>query len=724
MSKPVKNSPSGDERKPKGPKFNFSWLYMILCFVFIGLYFFNGHTGGGREIAYTDFQQCMDSGYVSKILINKDKLTLTFTPSEAGYRFIYGNSPKDSVRPVNVEFGSIDNLETFIQEKRDEGKFKGKINYERADDLFLNILWQVGPIILIVVVWLMIMRHVGGGMGGGVFGFGKSKAKLIDGSDKNAPKVTFKDVAGQAEAKREVHEIVDFLKNPEKYTELGGKIPKGALLVGPPGTGKTLLAKAVAGEAGVPFFSMSGSDFVEMFVGVGASRVRDLFQQAKQKAPCIVFIDEIDTIGRARGKTVSMGANDEREGTLNQLLAEMDGFGSNSGVIVLAATNRSEILDKALLRAGRFDRQIHVDLPDLNERKEIFNVHLQPIKIDETVDVDLLARQTPGFSGADIANVCNEAALIAARHNSTWVSKQFFLDAIDRIIGGLEKKTKIMTQSEKRAIALHEAGHATVSWFCQYANPLVKVTIVPRGQALGAAWYMPEERQITTKEEMLDEICATLGGRAAEELCTGRISTGAMNDLETTTKRALGMIVYAGMGESLPNLCYYSNNEYEMTKPYSEHTAQLIDEEVKKLINEQYARAKKILSDNKDGHAQLAQLLIDREVIFAEDVERIFGKRPWVSRTEEILALNQESARNDENRDSSDHSSENEKIIRQKAVDAVVEKAKAKTTETPQDPESPKTPDTPKDPETSDAPKSPNTPLPPKENEQKGLFGW
>ena len=724
INKPVKNSPSDDDKKSKGPKFNFSWLYLILCLVFIGLYFFNGHSSGGREIAYTDFQQCMDSGYVTKILINKDKLTLTFTPSEAGYKFIYGNSSKDAVRPVNVEFGSIDNLETFIQEKRDEGKFKGKINYERADDLFINLLWQIGPIILIVVVWLMIMRHMGGGMGGGVFGFGKSKAKLIDGSDKNAPKVTFKDVAGQAEAKREVHEIVDFLKNPEKYTELGGKIPKGALLVGPPGTGKTLLAKAVAGEAGVPFFSMSGSDFVEMFVGVGASRVRDLFQQAKQKAPCIVFIDEIDTIGRARGKTVSMGANDEREGTLNQLLAEMDGFGSNSGVIVLAATNRSEILDKALLRAGRFDRQIHVDLPDLNERKEIFNVHLQPIKIDETVDVDLLARQTPGFSGADIANVCNEAALIAARHNSTWVSKQYFLDAIDRIIGGLEKKTKIMTQSEKRAIALHEAGHATVSWFCQYANPLVKVTIVPRGQALGAAWYMPEERQITTKEEMLDEICATLGGRAAEELCIGRISTGAMNDLETTTKRALGMIVYAGMGESLPNLCYYSNNEYEMTKPYSEHTAQLIDEEVKKLINEQYVRAKKILSDNKEGHAQLAQLLIDREVIFAEDVERIFGKRPWVSRTEEILALNQESAKADEERDSSDHSSENEKIIRQKAVDAVVEKAKAKATETPKEPESPKMPETPKTPENPEPPKTPDTPLPPKENEQKGLFGW
>lgn len=671
--------PQNNGKNQKGPKFNFTWLYLILCVGFIVMYFFNGHSNGGRDISFTDFQECMDSGYVDKILINKDKLIITFTPNQAGQKFIYGNADKDSKRVVNVEFGSIDNLENYIEQKRQEGVYRGKINYERSDDMFVNLLWQLGPIVLIVVVWILIMRNMGGGgVGGGIFGFGKSKAKLIDGNDKNAPKVTFKDVAGQAEAKREVHEIVDFLKNPKKYTELGGKIPKGALLVGPPGTGKTLLAKAVAGEAGVPFFSMSGSDFVEMFVGVGASRVRDLFQQAKQKAPCIVFIDEIDTIGRARGKSVSMGGgNDEREGTLNQLLAEMDGFGSNSGVIVLAATNRSEILDKALLRAGRFDRQIHVDLPDLNERKEIFNVHLQPIKIDETVDVDMLSRQTPGFSGADIANVCNEAALIAARHNSAWVSKQYFLDAIDRIIGGLEKKTKIMTQSEKRAIALHEAGHATVSWFCQYANPLVKVTIVPRGQALGAAWYMPEERQITTKEEMLDEICATLGGRAAEQLCIGRISTGAMNDLETTTKRALGMIVYAGMSDALPNLCYYSNNEYEWTKPYSEHTAELIDEEVKKLINEQYNRALQILTEHKEGHAELAQLLIDKEVIFAEDVERIFGKRPWVSRTEEILAANEEASKNDTTKDSSDHSSENERIIRQKAIDAVVEKAKS-----------------------------------------------
>ena len=448
-------------------------------------------------------------------------------------------------------------------------------------------------------------------------------------------------MAGQAGAKQEMQEIVDFLKNPQKYTELGGKIPKGALLVGPPGTGKTLLAKAVAGEAGVPFFSMSGSDFVEMFVGVGASRVRDLFQQAKQKAPCIIFIDEIDAVGRARSKNPSMGGNDERENTLNALLTEMDGFGTNSGIITLAATNRADMLDSALLRAGRFDRQIHVDLPDLNERKEVFMVHLRPLKLDDTVDVDFLARQTPGFSGADIANVCNEAALIAARHNSHRVGKQDFLDAVDRIIGGLEKKTKIMTNEEKRSIAIHEAGHATISWFTEHANPLVKVSIVPRGGALGAAWYLPEERVIQTKEAMLDEMCSLLGGRAAEELFIGHISTGAMNDLERTTKQAYGMIAYAGMGDKLPNICYYNNSEYQFQRPYSETTAKVMDDEVLKMINEQYDRAKQILSEHKEGHAQLAQLLIEREVIFAEDVEKIFGKRPWTSRAEELLEAQQ-----------------------------------------------------------------------------------
>ena len=481
---------------------------------------------------------------------------------------------------------------------------------------------------------------MGGGMG--VFNVGKSKAKVYD--NKNSIDVTFKDVAGQEGAKQEVQEIVEFLKNPKKYTELGGKIPKGALLVGPPGTGKTLLAKAVAGEASVPFFSMSGSDFVEMFVGVGASRVRDTFRQAKEKAPCIIFIDEIDAVGRARSHNPSMGGNDERENTLNALLTEMDGFGTNSGVIILAATNRADMLDKALLRAGRFDRQIHVDLPNLTERHAIFEVHLRPIKIDETVDIDMLSRQTPGFSGADIANVCNEAALIAARHDSKTVGKQDFLDAVDRIIGGLEKKTKVMTDEEKRAIALHEAGHATISWFCQYANPLVKVSIVPRGNALGAAWYLPEERQLNTKEQMLDEMCSLLGGRAAEELFTGHISTGAMNDLERATKSAMGMIMYAGMSEKLPNICYYNNDEYSFQKPYSESTARIIDEEVLKMINDQYARAKQILTDHKEGHNQLADLLIEREVIFAEDVEKIFGKRPWISRAQEIMEANEAEA--------------------------------------------------------------------------------
>ncbi len=436
---------------------------------------------------------------------------------------------------------------------------------------------------------------------------------------------------------------MEFLRTPDKFTELGGKIPKGALLVGPPGTGKTLLAKAVAGEAGVPFFSMSGSDFVEMFVGVGASRVRDLFRQAKEKSPCIIFIDEIDAVGRARSKNPSMGGNDERENTLNALLTEMDGFGTNSGVIILAATNRVDMLDSALLRAGRFDRQINVDLPDLQERREVFNVHLRRVKIDDSVDIDFLSRQTPGFSGADIANVCNEAALIAARHDKKQVSKQDFLDAVDRIIGGLEKKTKVMTMGEKRTIALHEAGHATISWFCEHANPLVKVSIVPRGQALGAAWYIPEERQITTKEQLLDEMCALFGGRAAEELFTGHISTGAINDLERATKSAYGMIAYAGMSDKLPNISYYNNNEYMYQRPYSDTTARLIDEEVLKMLNEQYDRAKQILTEHKEGHARLTELLMTKEVIFAEDVEQIFGKRPWVSRTQELIEANEKA---------------------------------------------------------------------------------
>ena len=677
MSKEQDNNSKNS--KGRKPRFNTSWIYTLLMVGVLAYIFFGSSSShGGKQLAYTDFQACLDSGYVNEILVNKDDLTLRFALNETGERYVYGDVQKDKskARIPEIEFGSVDVLEQHLAAAKDNGRFDGKVTYERDNSFFWTLLLQIGPILLIVFVWFFIMNRMGGGSmgGGGIFSFGKSKAKLFDNTDDKNAKITFKDVAGQTEAKREVHEIVDFLKNPKKYTELGGKIPKGALLVGPPGTGKTLLAKAVAGEADVPFFSMSGSDFVEMFVGVGASRVRDLFQQAKAKAPCIIFIDEIDAIGRARGKNLSMGGNDERENTLNQLLTEMDGFGTNSGVIILAATNRAEILDKALLRAGRFDRQIHVDLPDLNERKAIFHVHLRPIKIDETVDVDTLARQTPGFSGADIANVCNEAALIAARNNSQWVNKQCFLDAVDRIIGGLEKKTKVMTDAEKRTIALHEAGHATISWFCQYANPLVKVTIVPRGQALGAAWYMPEERQITTKEEMLDEICATLGGRAAEELCTGRISTGAMNDLETVTKRSYGMIAYAGMSDSLPNLCYYNNDEYSFSKPYSEHTAELIDEEVKKLIAEQYARAKQILLEHKDGHEQLAQLLIDREVIYAEDVERIFGKRPWISRTDEILAANEDNPQMTD--DEMNHENENAEIIRKKVIDAVLEKQK------------------------------------------------
>ena len=506
--------------------------------------------------------------------------------------------------------------------------------FKRESGSWGGILLNLLPIVLILVILFFMFRAQSGGARGAM-SFGKSRARLIA-PDKN--KVTFKDVAGISEAKEEVWELVEFLRNPEKFRDLGATIPRGVLMVGSPGTGKTLLARAIAGESNASFYSISGSDFVEMFVGVGASRVRDLFDQAKKEAPAIVFIDEIDAVGRARAKAAAMGGNDERENTLNQLLTEMDGFGSNSGVIILAATNRVDVLDKALLRAGRFDRQIHVDLPDLNERKEVFGVHLRPIKIDNSVDVDLLARQTPGFSGADIANVCNEAALIAARHGKKFVGKQDFLDAVDRIVGGLEKKTKITTEAERRSIAIHEAGHASISWLLEYANPLIKVTIVPRGRALGAAWYLPEERQITTKEQMLDEMCATLGGRAAEDLFLGRISTGAMNDLERVTKQAYGMIAYLGMSEKLPNLCYYNNEEYSFNRPYSEKTAELIDEEVKQMVNEQYERAKKILSENQEGHNRLAQLLIDKEVIFAEDVEHIFGKRPWASRSEEISA--------------------------------------------------------------------------------------
>ncbi len=630
------------------PRFNMNWIYGIVIVTLIALYM----TGGGAanssvttETSYDQFKTMVMKGYASKIVVNKEqnKLRMYVKPEHIRDVFKQGSDKTGKDPAVNVEFGSVDKVEQFVDEARAQKKFTGEYQYDnqKENNMINMIIYNLLPFVLIIGIWIFIMRRMSGGSGGagGVFNVGKSKAKMYEkGGELN---VTFKDVAGQVGAKQEVQEIVDFLKNPQKYTELGGKIPKGALLVGPPGTGKTLLAKAVAGEAGVPFFSMSGSDFVEMFVGVGASRVRDLFRQAKEKSPCIIFIDEIDAVGRARSKNPAMGGNDERENTLNALLTEMDGFGTNSGVIILAATNRADMLDSALLRAGRFDRQIHVDLPDLSERKDIFRVHLKPLKTDETLDIDYLARQTPGFSGADIANVCNEAALIAARHNSKTVGKQDFLDAVDRIIGGLEKKTKIMTSAEKRAIAIHEAGHATISWFTEHANPLVKVSIVPRGRALGAAWYMPEERAITTKEEMLDEMCATLGGRAAEELFIGRISTGAMNDLERVTKSAYGMIAYAGMSDKLPNICYYNNNEYNFQRPYSETTAKIMDDEVLKMINEQYDRAKSILTEHKEGHAQLADLLVSREVIFAEDVERIFGKRPWASRAEELLEAQQ-----------------------------------------------------------------------------------
>ncbi len=652
-----KNNPfnPGNNNEPKMPKFNMNWLYILVIIATAMLLFTNtgnsllSSSGASQEATYTKFKEYVQKGYAKNVVVNSDQRNLKMYVKPKHIQDVFHMSAKQ-VGPnpyVSVDFGSVENVDTYLSAEQNAGKIT-EFSYENAksNPLLNMFLSSILPLALLVVFWIWMMRRMSGGGnaggGGGIFSVGKSKAKLYEKA--NEVGVTFKDVAGQEGAKQEVQEIVEFLKNPKKYTELGGKIPKGALLVGPPGTGKTLLAKAVAGEAGVPFFSMSGSDFVEMFVGVGASRVRDAFRLAKEKSPCIIFIDEIDAVGRARSKNPAMGGNDERENTLNALLTEMDGFGTNSGVIVLAATNRADMLDKALLRAGRFDRQINVDLPDLTERKAIFNVHLRPLKIDKSLDIDFLARQTPGFSGADIANVCNEAALIAARGNKNLVDKQDFLDAVDRIVGGLEKKTKVMTAAEKRSIALHEAGHATVSWFCEHANPLVKVSIVPRGQALGAAWYLPEERQITTKEQMLDEICALLGGRAAEELFTGHISTGAMNDLERATKSAYGMVAYAGMSEKLPNICYYNNQEYQFTRPYSETTAKIMDDEVLKMVNDEYSRAKALLEEHKEGHNRLAELLLSREVIYAEDVEAIFGKRPWVSRAEEIIEENAKNA--------------------------------------------------------------------------------
>jgi len=644
--KPSPTPPNAGKPAGKSPKFNISWIYGIIIAVLIGSYFFND-TAPAKDVPYSTFEEYVRQGIVEKIDVYSAKNSLEAKVSEKSVPTVFGKSAEiyKTERKISVRIPSVEEFSKFINKAKEDKLYIGVVDYKVSRDYLEMFLYSILPFLLLILFFVIMNRRIGGQMGGGpggIFSVGKSKAQVFEkGSPAN--KTTFKDVAGLAGAKQEIEEIVAFLKNPAKYTELGGKIPKGALLVGPPGTGKTLLAKAVAGEADVPFFSMSGSDFVEMFVGVGASRVRDLFRQAKEKSPCIIFIDEIDAVGRARGKNPNMGSNDERENTLNQLLTEMDGFGSNSGVIILAATNRADILDKALLRAGRFDRQIHVDLPDVHERKQIFNVHLRPIKINETVDVNFLAKQTPGFSGADIANVCNEAALIAARKSKQFVEKQDFLDAVDRIVGGLEKKTKITTLHEKKSIAYHEAGHATISWMTEHANPLVKVTIVPRGEALGAAWYLPEERQLTNREHLLDEMCATLGGRAAEEVFLNQTSTGAINDLERVTKRAYAMVAYFGMSEKLPNMSYYDstgNSDYGFTKPYSERTAELIDEEAKEIVAVQYKRAKEILKENAKGHNELAELLMEREVIFAEDMENIFGKRPWTSRHDELMALN------------------------------------------------------------------------------------
>ena len=640
-----KFGPKLGNKKPKAP-FNPYWIYSIIIIGLLGMFFFGGNVSV-KEVTWSEFQEYVNDNRIEKVVVYSKKETAEAVVREGSVSYIFKeNADKVKANPsVVVNIPSADKAAEFLDKVKDEKGYDIKTSFDSSSAISGIILGFL-PFILLIAIWVFFIRRMSKGAGGGaggVFNVGKSKAQLFD--RESAIKVTFKDVAGLSEAKQEIEEVVEFLKQPKKYTNLGGKIPKGALLVGPPGTGKTLLAKAVAGEADVPFFSISGSDFVEMFVGVGASRVRDLFKQAKEKAPSIIFIDEIDAVGRARGKNANMGSNDERENTLNQLLTEMDGFGSNSGVIILAATNRADILDKALLRAGRFDRQIHVDLPDLNDRREIFKVHLRPIKIDESVDADFLARQTPGFSGADIANVCNEAALIAARGKKDFVQSIDFMNAVDRIVGGLEKKNKIITQEEKKSIAIHEGGHATLSWMLEHANPLVKVTIIPRGKALGAAWYLPEERQITTKSQMLDEMCAILGGRAAEELFIGEISSGAMNDLERVTKQANAMVSYLGMSDKLPNLCYYDSagQEWNFSKPYSEETAKVIDSEIKSIIAEQYERAKKILSENAEGHSKLAEILLDKEIIYASDLEAIFGKRPWVSRTQELLKQDQQT---------------------------------------------------------------------------------
>ena len=647
-----------DNRKkqpqPSGPRRWISLLMYVAAFMVLGYWIYGDRTeqGATKDLSYTKFTAYVEADAIDKIVVFDD-LSLKANVKPAKYTVVFGGQA-DGERAKGqllVQVPSVEEFSKYIDAVNANRKGQGlaviDVKYEKSHNYWYLILVNVLPFAFIIFFLYYMSRGIAGGAGGGgIFGVGRARAQVFDKDKKD--KVTFKDVAGLYGAKQEVQEIVEFLKNPKKYTEIGAKIPKGALLVGPPGTGKTLLAKAVAGEAGVPFFSMSGSDFVEMFVGVGASRVRDLFRQAKEKAPAIIFIDEIDAIGRARGKGVMTGGNDERESTLNQLLTEMDGFGTNSGVIIMAATNRADVLDAALLRAGRFDRQIHVELPDLQERKEIFIVHLRPLKLDETVDIDFLSKQTPGFSGADIANVCNEAALIAARGGRKKVGKQDFMDAVDRIVGGLERKNKIMTEEEKKSIAFHEAGHATISWMLRWANPLVKVTIVPRGMALGAAWYLPEERQLTNEEHILDELCSLLGGRAAEQLFLEQTSTGALNDLERATKQAYAMVAYYGMSDKLKDVSFYDSTgryDYGFVKPYSEDTAKTIDEETQRIIADQMTRAKQILTEHAEGHHQIAQLLIDREVITAEDVERILGPRPWKSRGDELLEANAQLAK-------------------------------------------------------------------------------
>lgn len=653
---------ANDNKKPeiKKPRFNAYWIYAAIIMIFLGIQFFGSSSlSQPGKTTQAEFENYLRDGDVEKIEIINKKLAKVYLTTEAKQKAIHADSKKRSFfssagePSYQFEFGDLQNFENNINQIKAENNLDTKIVWNTDSNMWGELFLTLLPFIVIIGIWIFIMRRMssgaGGGAGGQIFNIGKSKAKLFD--EKTEVKTSFKDVAGLEGAKEEVQEIVDFLKNPDKYTSLGGKIPKGALLVGPPGTGKTLLAKAVAGEAKVPFFSLSGSDFVEMFVGVGASRVRDLFKQAKEKSPSIIFIDEIDAIGRARGKNNFSGSNDERENTLNQLLTEMDGFGTNTNVIVIAATNRADVLDKALMRAGRFDRQIYVDLPDVRERKEIFEVHLRPIKKDDSVDTDFLARQTPGFSGADIANVCNEAALIAARNEKKSVGKQDFLDAVDRIVGGLEKKNKIITPEEKKAIAVHEAGHATVSWMLEHAAPLVKVTIVPRGQSLGAAWYLPEERLIVRPEQMLDEMCATMGGRAAEKIIFDKISTGALSDLEKVTKQARAMVTIYGLNDEIGNLTYYDSTgqtDYGFTKPYSEKTAELIDKEISNLIEAQYQRALELLSENKDKLLMLAEELLEKEVIFKESLERIFGIRPFKNREDKIAEAEKEKPKGKE----------------------------------------------------------------------------